>query len=425
MNAITKILFLVLTMYLHGTPTEGCTDIEAINYNSNATYGENQCWYEFNEYQWTVSLMSFYGTHPDNSLINMVSSLETAYQIIGQGVASQEVTPFNWIGSIMDIDQTKGYWIVQAIPDYLSYIGQPINPSIEYCLSTGNNLISYPNKNPYSIINAFPEEILNNINQIATSGYAAIKDSSGQWHGSLETLNPWKGYWLNSTTSEEVCFQFNNSYPLPRETIEQVTELPEEMKFNQSTKQSFYFIQNNNQINNGDYIVAKKGDVVVGSTRFTGKEYSTLPIMGTDGNWYSDGYLEDNDNIVIEIWNQNNKFTGNLVSDSELKFKDLNLEFINSYTIQKTEPISFELISAYPNPFNPAINIELTLLEKSKVNIDIFDINGIFIKGLVDSYVDKGTYKYVWYANNYPSGIYLLKLDHNNTKRVKKISLIK
>ena len=205
MDAITKILFLVLIMHLHGTPTEGCTDIEAINYNPNATYGENQCWYEFNEYQWTVSLMSFYGTHPDNSLINMVSSLETAYQIIGQGVASQEVTPFNWIGSIMDIDQTKGYWIVQAIPDYLSYIGQPINPSIEYCLSTGNNLISYPNKNPYSIINAFPEEILNNINQIATSGYAAIKDSSGQWHGSLEALNPWKGYWLNSTASEEVC----------------------------------------------------------------------------------------------------------------------------------------------------------------------------------------------------------------------------
>ena len=55
MNAITKILFLALTMHLHGTPTEGCTDIEAINYNSNATYGENQCWYEFNEYQWTVS----------------------------------------------------------------------------------------------------------------------------------------------------------------------------------------------------------------------------------------------------------------------------------------------------------------------------------------------------------------------------------
>ena len=35
---------------LGSIPTEGCTDSEAINYNPDATYGENQCWYQFEQY---------------------------------------------------------------------------------------------------------------------------------------------------------------------------------------------------------------------------------------------------------------------------------------------------------------------------------------------------------------------------------------
>ena len=426
MKVMTKILLLLITTtHLYTTPTEGCTDIAAINYNANATYGENQCWYQFQEYLWTVELMSFYGTHPDNSLTNMVSSLGTAYQIIGQGVASQEITPNNWIGSIINIDPTKGYWVIQAIPDSLSYIGQPIGPSIEYCLTSGNNLISYPNKDPHSITNAFPVEILNNINQIATSGYAAIKDSTGQWHGSLEELSAWKGYWLNSTSSEEVCFEFNNSYPLPRERKKNIPEIPQELAFNQTSKQSFYFIKNNDRINIGDYIVATNGDVVVGATKFIGKEYSTLPIMGYDGNWYSNQYMEENQEIIIKIWNQLDKFNGTLITENKLKFNDLNLEFIHSYVVEETEPISLELFSTYPNPFNPTITIDFSLSNRSNVKIEIFNINGIFICTLEDSYINPGSHRYVWNAHDYASGIYLLKLNQNNTQTVKKISLIK
>ena len=106
---------------LYSMPTEGCTDPEAINYEPDATYGENQCWYNFEQYLWTVDLMSFYGVHPDNSLLNMLSSLPSSYQIIGQGVASQEISPNNWIGSITNIDPTKGYWIISDSDISFSY----------------------------------------------------------------------------------------------------------------------------------------------------------------------------------------------------------------------------------------------------------------------------------------------------------------
>ena len=426
MKGLTKILLLtILCVGVHATPTEGCTDPEAINYNESATYGENTCWYHFQKYMWTVELMSFHGVHPDNSLLNMISSLNTAYQIIGQGVASQEVSPLNWIGSISEIEPDKGYWIIQAIPDSLSYVAQRVNPNLEYCLTSGNNLISYPNKESHLIIEAFPENVLNSINQIATSGYAAIKDTLGQWHGSLGELSPWEGYWVNSTSTEELCFEFNNSYPLPRKTNYTHDEIPEELAFNQSTKQSFYFIKNNQNLKTGDYLVATRGNRVVGSTKITHEEYSTLPVMGNDGNWYSNKYMEHGDQVIIKIWNPSDKFTGTLSAENQLTFNDLNLEFINTYTVTEIEPTSFELVSIYPNPFNPTITIDFSLQKKSQVKIDIYDINGLFISTLENSYIENGTHRYVWDASSYASGIYLIKLTQNNTQIVRRISLIK
>jgi len=165
--------------------------------------------------------------------------------------------------------------------------------------------------------------------------------------------------------------------------------------------------------------------MVVGSTKITHEEYLTLPVMGNDGNWYSNQYMEHGDQAIINIWNPSDKFTGTLSTENQLTFNDLNLEFVNTYTVTEIEPTSFDLISIYPNPFNPTITIDFSLQNKSKVNIDIYNINGIFISNLENSYIENGPHRYVWDASGYASGIYLLKLTQNNTQTIKRISLIK
>ena len=50
-----------------------------------------------------------------------------------------------------------------------------------------------------------------------------------------------------------------------------------------------------------------------------------------------------------------------------------------TYTVTEIEPTSFELVSIYPNPFNPTITIDFSLQNKSKVKIDIYDINRFYL----------------------------------------------
>ena len=48
----------------------------------------------------------------------------------------------------------------------------------------------------------------------------------------------------------------------------------------------------------------------------------------------------------------------------------------NSLDNDEMAPYSFNLNQAYPNPFNPIINIPFSLSKVSNVKIDIYDING-------------------------------------------------
>ena len=230
---------------------------------------------------------------------------------------------------------------------------------------------------------------------------------------------------MHSTSAEDIYFQFNNTYPLPREIVENNNIIPEELQFNQSTKQSFYFIKNNNEIEIGNYIVAIKNEKIIGAVKYENEIYTTLPIMGNDGNWYSNNYIEENESINIKIWNPFNKFVSTIIPDKELLFQDLNLEFIESYNIVDLHANSTQLISTYPNPFNPIINIDFILNNISKVIIDIYDINGIFICNLENSIIDNGAHRYKWDASQYSSGVYLLKFKQNNKEITQIITLIK
>ena len=42
-------------------------------------------------------------------------------------------------------------------------------------------------------------------------------------------------------------------------------------------------------------------------------------------------------------------------------------------------PVKFKIDSAYPNPFNPSININILMDLTSDVNISIVDVNGRLI----------------------------------------------
>ncbi|MDB9854242.1 peptide-N-glycosidase F-related protein [Candidatus Marinimicrobia bacterium] len=102
--------------------------------------------------------------------------------------------------------------------------------------------------------------------------------------------------------------------------------------------------------------------------------------------------------------------------------------FQTGLTIEENQliPISHSLLVAYPNPFNPILQIPFELSQRDKIDLNIYDVNGRMIKSLLyDKTMDAGTYKMTWNANSNPSGVYFIMINAGTYNQTRKVILIK
>ena len=102
-----------------------------------------------------------------------------------------------------------------------------------------------------------------------------------------------------------------------------------------------------------------------------------------------------------------------IVSTGELSFDILEI------------PTEFTLYPAYPNPFNPITNIQYGLPEPSYVKIEVYDIMGRSVVELINTFKTAGKHEIIWNANNYNSGIYLIKCSSGSRVLIQKVLLVK
>ena len=88
-------------------------------------------------------------------------------------------------------------------------------------------------------------------------------------------------------------------------------------------------------------------------------------------------------------------------------------------------PESFIINSAYPNPFNPQINIDYEIIESSDINFYFYDIHGQLVDEINIGFLSKGNYSVLWQPKDNASGVYFAVLSNGNEKNVKKITLVK
>ena len=88
--------------------------------------------------------------------------------------------------------------------------------------------------------------------------------------------------------------------------------------------------------------------------------------------------------------------------------------------------ISFNLFDAYPNPFNPQLNIDISFLESDNIDISIFNLNGQIMETIFSGLMLANTlYTLNWDASNYSSGLYIVQVNGLNTKYSKIVNLLK
>ncbi len=120
-----------------------------------------------------------------------------------------------------------------------------------------------------------------------------------------------------------------------------------------------------------------------------------------------------------------NEFTGWAVGANGkiLKTTTGGLTFIN--VISAEIPNHFSLSQNYPNPFNPNTKIKFQISELSQAKLIVYDVLGKEIAALVNEHLNAGAYEVDWDASNYPSGVYLYKLQTEVFTETKKMVLLK
>jgi len=88
-------------------------------------------------------------------------------------------------------------------------------------------------------------------------------------------------------------------------------------------------------------------------------------------------------------------------------------------------PESFELSTAYPNPFNPTTTLSFAIPIESDVYLSIYNLQGREVSTLIDANMDAGYHSIVWDANSYASGVYFVKMVAGEFVNTQKLMLVK
>ena len=93
-------------------------------------------------------------------------------------------------------------------------------------------------------------------------------------------------------------------------------------------------------------------------------------------------------------------------------------------------PAVFSLSQNYPNPFNPSTSIRYFLPTPAKVNVTIYNVLGMKVRTLVDSFEKLGGHSAVWDAkddegNPVSSGVYFYRLETGEMALQKKMVLLR
>jgi predicted glutamine amidotransferase len=108
-------------------------------------------------------------------------------------------------------------------------------------------------------------------------------------------------------------------------------------------------------------------------------------------------------------------------------FLTLTPESIDQKVILPTE---ISLVKAFPNPFNPSVNIQFKLSQVSEVQVTIFDLNGTRLNTLVSGKLQAGLHTFSWdgskkNGSGVSSGVYFYQVRTNHAVINHKIVLMK
>ena len=243
--------------------------------------------------------------------------------------------------------------------------------------------------------------------------------------------------------------------------------------FDQSTAQAFFIfetIEIDNEVVIGDGCSAQEdscycaqnpgecdvigaffNDICIGWIYADSAGYTTVPAMGNDGGEYSANYPQNSDFIYFRIYDASQDIILHFDSEEDLDgqvvangvtctdssgenpgdctWVNFGIYMCADFSLDNDIiPVDYTLLSAYPNPFNPSLNINFSIDEYALVNIKIYDLLGSLLETLISNEaIVAGNHSIIWNpGGNITSGEYIISLTVNgNQIATQKVAYIK
>jgi hypothetical protein len=99
----------------------------------------------------------------------------------------------------------------------------------------------------------------------------------------------------------------------------------------------------------------------------------------------------------------------------------------HEWTLGEKAPVvaGYQFLAPYPNPFNPAVNLNFTLTRPAVARLEIRDITGRLVSELDLGELSAGSHQTVWDGSGVPNGIYFARLTAGSYSATQKLALVK
>jgi len=334
-----------------------------------------------------------------------------------------------WDGSLETLEPGQMYLLKMSGDATLTTTGYPVDLiSAPISLIEGWNWIGYLPQNPGDIGTALAS--LGNLANFITSqasGSSTYYSDYG-WAGSLVTLEPGFGYVILMDAPGELIYpEFDGLTRLAANKQKVVlNSIISDWDFHYGDYEFTGTITASIESHvdaDGDVV----GVFVDGECRGLA-ERMYFPLDDTyyyviqaysnifDGEELTFKYYDSTTDEVIE-YSESLTFENNMIVGDGFNTFSLSRKFLL--------PTDFSLSSAYPNPFNPITALEFGIPVDSEVFIDIYDLQGRVIKSLLNRHMESGYHTIIWHADQYSSGVYLVKMVAGEYINTQKLTLLK
>lgn len=157
----------------------------------------------------------------------------------------------------------------------------------------------------------------------------------------------------------------------------------------------------------------------------------SIPANGPGGTYYLTGYLGYYPNSYVHDSIQFFKF-GDTPDEFEYDpaqwwFSDFPVESVTAdEETGSVQPVAFALREAWPNPFNAATSISVTLPRAAVLQLTVYDVTGRQVAQLADGWTGAGEHTFAFDGSELASGVYFVRASvPGEPTLVRKVALVK